>query len=182
MTSLLLVLLLSQNTPRHPSPATNNNVPVGNGVNWVSKPVPQCNIAQAHLGFETTTNTWTCVSNSVPVLWSTYCPAGVFCNSSTNTFLSWYEPKNGTQTGKFITCNAITSGTTVGTATIHIYDGTSDIGTCDIPCSTTRAAATCSTSGFSLTPGVAYRVYATVAGLCTTLPQNLWCNIPLEAP
>lgn len=40
MLVLLAALLLAQNTPRHPSPATADLVPVGNGINWVSSTLP----------------------------------------------------------------------------------------------------------------------------------------------
>lgn len=40
--ALFLGLLLSQNTPRMPSPATLNGVSVGDGTNWVTNQMPTC--------------------------------------------------------------------------------------------------------------------------------------------
>lgn len=256
MIALLAALILSQNTPRHPAPATTDTVSVGDGTNWVSramptcnsstsalqytpggtfscgtiagsstsisavapltavsdggsgytigytvsanqvyvgtganaltaKTLPNCNAANSHLSFDNTTQTFSCVTNSaIPNVWSTFCPSGTTCTDNSLTFLSWYTPASGPIAAKAIECNATSPGSASGTVTMTVYDGTSNVGTCTIPCATgtTRTAASCNTAGFTMNSGTTYRLYmGTLAGGCVSVPSNIWCNLPLDA-
>lgn len=181
MTSFILAAILSQFPPLHPSPATANGVPVGNGQNWVTKTIPGCFGASQAIQFD---GGFQCATVTLPTpsVWTAMCPSGITCNDATsNSYFSWYKPKVGTNKATTLTCQAVTSGSLTGNLTMHVSDGTTE-STCDIPCNTgtTRVAEVCTLSpALTLSSASTYRVYSTG---CVVQPSVMWCNIPLESP
>lgn len=166
-----------------------NQVYVATGANaFTAKTLPNCTSSLSHLAYDNATQTFSCVTNtvaSVSNVWSTFCPSGTTCTDNSLTFLSWYTPKVTTTVAKKIECNATATGSASGNVAIVVYDGTSNVGTCNIPCSTgtTRTSAVCDTGGFTMNGGTTYRLYmGALTGGCLSVPANIWCNLPLESP
>ena len=182
MTAFVLALLLSQNTPRHPSPATANGVPLGNGTNWVTNVIPGCFGATQSLQFD---GGFTCTTldAGTPVwsVWSSFYPGSA---SGGAVFMSpLYSPVAHALGG--VTCNATAAG--VGTAgTLHIYDVTAatDLGTCAMdPVNVTQLGTSCSLA-LSTTAGHEYLVNYTCTRLSSvcTYPENMGCGVMMRTP
>lgn len=59
---VLGLFLLGVDSPNHPTPATDDTVPVGSGVAWVSTSVPSCSSAGNALQYNTSTNAFMCTT------------------------------------------------------------------------------------------------------------------------
>lgn len=115
MIALLAALILSQNTPRHPAPATTDTVSVGDGTNWVSRAMPTCNSSTSALQY-TPGGTFSC---------------GTIAGSSTS--ISAVAPLTAVSDGG----SGYTIGYTVSTNQVYVGTGTNALTALSLPVAAT---------------------------------------------
>jgi len=113
---VFVVLLLGADAVDHPSPATDDSVPVGSGTTWVSKTLPSCSAAAQMLQYNTGTNAFACGTGSAAITTTVTTATGTITTTSATPVLA---------TGMTVTPAA---GTYLVFFTGAVYQGTTGAG------------------------------------------------------